>query len=600
MAAPQYFRLPDFSGGLNTDQHEVLIAENEATHIMNFRLDKPGSLISRQGYAPVDVEQAPGPITAVGVWRDLSDPSNNVLLVSVDTGAGQDIYKLVAGEYVLAGSYGHTSTPRFVPSQDRVFVVGGGGPLLSFDGTDLTELGVTEHPDTAPNLTDVLGGGLDTNAAYSYVYTYVWRDGDSFLESNASPEVTQSSNDGSIQVDPGTIPAGVTHVRIYRRDDGAGSAVFVYLDEVEVGNLPYVDDGSKALNPFMGAAPTDHDEPPAGFTSLAYYNGHYFAASGRMLRWSYPLEPNYWPALNSTELAFEGHDEVLALVSYQDSLLIFGRSNILLLTGQPDGTAMGNWQVIRLDTSVGLSSPDAVIEAEGQVLFLAQDGLRTYPGLAPFAPKLARELTRIPPEVKEQAKLIYVYGERSIWLTINGHTYTVHIPNQAIGVYSLNPTAMLQGGLYGSGPPILVIGDRLMQYGFGITTDDGEPISVEWRSKVFQMSNPETTKFLRRIGAFASRGSGASVSVTISDRGQSYSVTLSATDPTTTLLWDQFNWDEADWPPEGLAYFIGSLPAHTLIGQTIQVTISATTDVEVEVAPPITILYREANRFLGG
>src|SRR5690606_36656009 len=124
----------------------------------------------------------------------------------------------------------------------------------------------------------------------------------------------------------------------------------------------------------------------------------------------------------------------------------FGRNNLLLLTGQPDGTSGGNWQVIRLETETGLASPEAVIEVGGQVVFLAQDGLRVYPGLAPFAQKLSRDLTRLPVATKQAAKLTSVIGERALWLTINGKTYTFHIPNQAISIYDFDPAAILEGG----------------------------------------------------------------------------------------------------------------------------------------------------------
>ena len=53
MAEPKFFRLVDFSGGLNTDQHEILLEPNEATEILNFRLDKTGSLVVREGLTPI-------------------------------------------------------------------------------------------------------------------------------------------------------------------------------------------------------------------------------------------------------------------------------------------------------------------------------------------------------------------------------------------------------------------------------------------------------------------------------------------------------------------------------------------------------------------
>src|SRR5690606_36742621 len=110
---------------------------------------------------------------------------------------------------------------------------------------------------------------------------------------------------------------------------------------------------------------------------------------------------------------------------------------------------------------------------------------------------------------------------------------------------------------------------------------------------------PELTKHIRRIGAFASTGSSSVVNITIADRNVSASVPLISTEAGNQALWDTFNWDEDVWASEGATYFIASLPAQTLIGHTMQVTISGEATDETEVVSPITIEYRESNRFLG-
>jgi hypothetical protein len=86
-------------------------------------------------------------------------------------------------------------------------------------------------------------------------------------------------------------------------------------------------------------------------------------------------------------------------------------------------------------------------------------------------------------------------------------------------------------------------------------------------------------------------------------------VPLESNGGTQVALWDAANWaDDLDpvlsanplvWTAEGLAYFIGALPAQRLRGHTMQVTITAEVEDETEVVSPITFEYREANRFLG-
>lgn len=645
--------MQDFSAGLNTDQHEVLLEPNEATEILNFRLNKVGSLVSRDGLQPVlvsddilasvmeplqyngedvlyngelvmyevdvsgggfspgfdegfDIQSGgvpgevplPGPITQLGAWRNSTNlPQSQVLFHS-----GTQLYKVdqTLGEYVSIYSGLAVNRGTFLNAQDRAIYSNGAGRPVMWDGTTAVELGIDEPPAFAT--ATATSGGSVLDGDYSYVYTYVDSLG---RESNPSPISTVSPAPTNQTVtltwdDPEDL---TTHVRIYRRDDVSGSAAFIYLAEVAVGTETYADDGLVSLNPFVGTPPVDHNPPP-NLERMAYYNGTYFGSIGKELYWSLPYQPDYWPGQNVTELPFEGNDRVVTMVSQQDTLLVFGRTNLLLVQG-----LYPNFSVSRLDVAIGAVSMDSAIEVEGSTFFLSDDGIRVFPGMELLTPRVRTQFTSLTNQEKEAGILSYSPGERSLWASVGGRTFVFHLPTQSTTIYDFSPNAVLSGGATGTEPPILStgMGTVLSRYAGG--SDRSLPIPIAWTSKLFQLDNPESTKFIRRLGMFASQGAEANVTIQLADSNNIYSVVPSSQNVNQgTIFWDGGAlWEDDSNPltnplwsdPSAIVYFIGSLPAQTLVGMTLRVLITGQTSERVEIVPPVSLLYRESLRFLG-
>lgn len=590
MAQPQYFRLIDFSGGHNPNQHPALLNDNEAVDILNWSLSKPGSLISRHGWGAFNTgADLPANVVQLGALRVPSDLGASKVLAHLVNGQLVTVSEAGASS-ALASGFG-TAKGKFVAAQDLVLYANGVRAPIAYNGVSARALGIST-PTAAPN-PGLNGSGSLAAGTYSYSYTFY--SSTLGVESGGSPlaSITVAAN-SRVQVSLGTsADPDVTHVRVYRR--GPGSAVFVFLAQVAKSAGSYLDDGTVPINPSMGFTTPGEVRTPPNLERIAYYNGYYFGSVGRMLYWSSALTPHEWPALNSNELPFVGNDEVVAMAAHQDALLVFGRQNLLLVTG-----VAGNWSFTRVDTELGAAGVDAVMELGGQVIFLSAEGLRAFPGLGPVAPNLSRQLVHMPPEVREKAVLAYIPNGEELWTTINGLTYAVYLPTQAVTKYDLNPVAVLTGGADGESSPILAFGDRRVLGRFGgVTTDNGAPIKLMWRSKVFQFPNPETTKFLRRVGAFGTPGVGVTLQVVVPDTGQTFSAYLGVSSTFVTSEWDEFQWDVGIWSAEGLVYSVDSLPAQSLSGNTMQLVITAVTNQRAEIAPPVTLLYREANRFLG-
>lgn len=596
MAAPQFFRVADFSGGYNPSQNPVLLQDNQAVVCENFRLDKVGSLVSRPGYEAYNDTVLADEVVQAGALRVPASPSTSELLVHAANGTLYSVAQ--TGAHTALDSGWGTTRGKFLSAQDVAIYANGVQRPVAYDGTNVYDLGIAA-PTTAP-VASVSGVGT-LDGTYDYVYTYYSTS--RAVESNPSASDSVSPTVDAVSITfASSADASVDKVRIYRRDTSAGGTSYLFLAEVNDTASPYSDTGAVTPNPLLPLV-EDNDQAP-NLEQMSYYNGYYFGSIGRNLYWSKDHILNQgrdaWPALNVTEVPFQGNDRIVTMVSTQDALLIFGYRNIVLLVGQG-----GAWSLTRIDTDIGCQSIDGAIEASGQTFFLAEDGLRVFPGLALVAPQVSNELAAIANTAKRSAVLTFVPREKGLWVTVGGQTYNVHLPNQSVSIYTFDPVATVTGGVDGSSQPILCLNDSTSVYQYGaVWTDAGTDISLRWASKVFQLTNPEKTKFIRRLGAFATAGSDANVTITISDQSTSYPVVLEAIGGASDegFLWDDADaeWDTATWvATTALQYFLASMPAQTLVGYTVQISISAAVDTETEVAPPFTILYREANRFLG-
>lgn len=593
MAQRQFFRIPDLSGGLNPDQNPVLIADNEATEIRNFRLDKIGSLLSRRGYARYSTAAAPATIKAIGRWSPTDNPSASQVLAALSDG------KFIVVNPVAALPADHTvkhtglanAVGEFVGIGDEVAYVNGTDLPVLYDGTTAVSAGIA-----APAIPTLTRSAGSMTGSVSYAYTLY--DSGRNVESNPSPLASTTLT--SQQVTVGSLPtshARATHLRIYRTDLNGG--VLGLLVQVAIGSSTYLDDGS--LSPNVAMLPLQFDNGlPLAFEHMAYVKGFTFGSKGNTIYWSKAYRPENWAPLDYTEVPFEGNDTIVGMWAHQDTLVVFGRRNLVLVAGSGAAANSGQgWSLSRADIDTGAVNGRVFAEIDGSLVYLSHHGLRVFPGSGRLAPKFDRLFADLPRVDIEKACLAYVPEERSLWVALPSGVYVVHIPNQAVTWYDFKTHYLLPGGDDGYSRPLFVDTAMLQFNKYGAVDDLGAAISLVWRSKIFQLNNPETMKFFRRIGAFASRGTGASVTVTITDQAATHRVTLGATSDEGEYLWDAHNWDAMIWSAEGLSYFIGALPAQVLRGHTMQIIIDADVDAETEIVSPITFEYREANRFLG-
>ncbi len=592
MAQRQLFRIAEFSGGINRDQVSTLIQDNEATEIMNFRLDDFGSLVSRRGFSPFVTGVSTKDFLSIGRWRSGGRPPDCHVIVSDTNG---DLVHVDKGGDKLTVVYSGLSTSAegmFLPFRDLLLYVNGVDDPVVYDGSTVFPLSI-DPPAAAPTVS-IPASGTGLTGTYKYVYTYFnlgrgWESS----PSATSAEVTPSNEVVNVQLVASTHPE-VDEIRVYRTLDGGSSLLL--LDTVANITATYVDNGVKDVVSFLARYTQD---PAPAFENAAFHKGYLFGSVGDTLYWSDAANVNGFPSFNSTRVPFEGNDVITALKSFQDTLVVFGANNTIIVAG--DG---GSWSLFRQDVEIGCASRKAIVEIDGDMAFLSHSGFHAFPGFGHVAPKLDRLICERTSACRREASAVYIPEERAVWLSMENTTWVIHVPNRGISRYSFFAHAFLQGGLTGYGLPLWVKAQsrgsspRNLVLEYGGTEDEGKSIYSEWRSKVFQLE-PEKTKFLRRIGLSGTTGSDATLSMFIADRDIVYPITVTATGSIEQTFWDAFNWDGANWSSDTLTYFIGALPAQTLIGRTFQLSLSLTSATETKLFPPIAIEYRTSDRFLG-
>ncbi len=602
MAEKQFLRVNDYSGGWTPDLAPILLQENEAQLIENFRIDKTGSLVSRKGNRwwaqQTTSENTQDFMRGVGRWTHPTDPTQNKIITAYSSGFWFNssstaiiplAYGVSGGDAVLAGG-------QFSSFQEGLYYTYKLGRPVVYNGNLWYTLGIVQ-PTSAPGIVSISAGSM--TGVYKYVYSYLdtsLGDGQP-SESNPSSAVTLDTTSGqaTIRVNNSTNPR-ISTIRIYRTL--AGGVQLLFLKDLTNNTAGGTQDTVDANGAVAQLGPTyDNDLAPTDYPLSSFYKGYMFLAKGTSLKWSKPLQFDSWPALQEATITFEGSDEITALVPFQDSLLIFGRHSLLVLVGES-----GQWQVSPISVNLGTYSHKTVAHIEGGLIFLSQDGLISYPGLEPFGPKLSRTLRALSHARLKESAMVYVPEEESIWLSLDDKTYTVNLLTQSVSVYTFGALQYIQGGLTGAQPPLFVVRSkgRVREYA-GYTDFGGIKINARWVSKEFQLEQPELTKYFRRIGSILDSPTGSTVYVTVRTPTATFTALLQAagSEVDSVLTWGNSTWGESIWGGRQLRQFIAALPAQTLVSQTFALEISSELTSELAVMPPITVQYRQANRFLG-
>mgnify|MGYP003138401560 FL=1 len=119
---------------------------------------------------------------------------------------------------------------------------------------------------------------------------------------------------------------------------------------------------------------------PANATSVAAFQNHMFyagaSAAKQQIQFTVPFDETDYTGTGSGNLKVD--TEVVALKSFRDSLIVFGKDRVYKITG----SSSSDFAVAPISRNIGCSDGNSVQEIGGDLIFLAPDGLRTVAGTA--------------------------------------------------------------------------------------------------------------------------------------------------------------------------------------------------------------------------
>jgi hypothetical protein len=138
-------------------------------------------------------------------------------------------------------------------------------------------------------------------------------------------------------------------------------------------------DGTNAPVTFDGTSYVKLTTAPVGAFTAINYGNYMFLAKGSQLTFSAPgNETDYNPA-NGAGVINVGFP-IVGLATWRQTLYIFGTNHISSLKGTIFGGTTPDAILSAVTNNVGCIAPDTIQELSGDILYLAQDGIRTISG----------------------------------------------------------------------------------------------------------------------------------------------------------------------------------------------------------------------------
>ena len=119
---------------------------------------------------------------------------------------------------------------------------------------------------------------------------------------------------------------------------------------------------------------------PANATSVTSFKNHMFyagaSAAKQQIQYTVPFDETSYTGSGSGSIKVD--TEVVALKSFREAIIIFGKDRIYKLTG----SSSSDFAIAPVSRNIGCSDGNSVQEIGGDLIFLAPDGLRTIAGTA--------------------------------------------------------------------------------------------------------------------------------------------------------------------------------------------------------------------------
>lgn len=199
-------------------------------------------------------------------------------------------------------------------------------------------------------------------------------------------------NDGTVEL----IGSGDDNVLYRSVDDGANWAVVTGTATVTDANMQFINFNEKIIGWQSGDAPvqysgtsfsdlTDGGSEPTGNAALGAF-GRVWAvnSTGVEVAYSGLLNETDWSSTDSGVLSMENvwpeSDTIIALASFNGTLVVFGKNNIIVWTdGRGSATGLDPTQAYVVDviSGIGCIARDSIQNVKGDLWFLSRDGVQS-------------------------------------------------------------------------------------------------------------------------------------------------------------------------------------------------------------------------------
>jgi len=279
----------------------------------------------------------------------VANDRNGVCAAQTTSGAANLV---INGALHSSNTINFTTAASLQPRKVTIFSAGGdvSGITLTVTGTDYLGAALVEI---------ITGPAADATVTSTNFFNTI-------TQIAASGAVT-----GNIEVGSGAgqyrpvapTMTGVTQVRFENFNWGAPK--FALVDGI---NPAATYDGSNYIQVTDSNAPTDP-------TLVAVFNNHLFlagdAAEPYHLHFSSPVAETDFNPANGAGVVNVGF-KITQIKSFRDQLYIFGATNIKRLLGNNQA----NFVLQNVTSNLGCTAPDSVVEFNGELIFLAPDGVR--------------------------------------------------------------------------------------------------------------------------------------------------------------------------------------------------------------------------------
>lgn len=319
-----FTELIDFSGGINTQNADYLIGQNEAVYTQN------GSISNGNILAIKDKNKIG---TAVGESACYYSAHNTVVSSSEDR------------FYVEYSGYLYWSNSA--------------GLMKRYDGTTISDVGGWTTPSVLPTVSATVNTGY-LNGDYWYTYTYLHEN---LFESAPSGIVHVTVANKTVQITfTDTPPSTATHRKLYR--SGGVNPTQNLLVTLPVATTTYVDNIDDFSISREELATYNNTPPPLGLDMLIEQYGIFLGALGDKVYFSRQGQPEHWSPYSYVKLP----KNVTGLGTIGGSAIAFTKDAMFMI----QGSSNTDISITKLPFRYGCANKRTVKNLDGILIWYSQ------------------------------------------------------------------------------------------------------------------------------------------------------------------------------------------------------------------------------------